>query len=237
MARSVLLNNVDHKDLRVITRRAADLGDNVHVAFTFPAEFRNIQACFPIVFQKSADGVGFDALALVGVEQGENLFLEADGWQAPYVPMTLERQPFLIGVDGDQLMVNIDIDHPRISQDEGEAVFLPYGGNTEYLERINSMLLAIHQGLEGAKGFSAAMQAHELFEPFVVDIELDDGSQNRLAGFYTLHEERLAALDGATLERLSRSGYLQAAYMVLASMAQFRSLIDRKNRRRAAGRS
>jgi hypothetical protein len=237
MVRSVLLNNVEHKDLRVITRRAAELGDNVHVVFTFPAEFRNIQSCFPVVFQKSADGIGFDALALMGLEQGENLFLEPHGWEAPYVPLTIERQPFLIGVDGDQLMVNIDMDHPRVSHTEGEAVFLPYGGNTEYLERINSVLLAIHQGLESAKGFSAAMQALELFEPFVVDIELNDGSQNRLMGFYTIHEERLAALDGATLHRLSQAGYLQAAYMVLASMSQFRALIDRKNARRAAGRS
>ncbi|WP_431476768.1 hypothetical protein [Massilia eburnea] len=32
------------------------------------------------------------------------------------------------------------------------------------------------------------------------------------------------------LERLNRTGYLQPIYMVLASMSNFRALIERKNR-------
>jgi hypothetical protein len=59
---------------------------------------------------------------------------------------------------------------------------------------------------------------------------LNDGSQNRLAGFYTIHEERLAALGGPALEGLHSAGYLQAAYMQIASMSNFRALIERKNR-------
>ena len=49
----MLLNNVDHKDLRVITTRGAEYGDDVMFALTFPAEFRNIQAHYPIVFRKT----------------------------------------------------------------------------------------------------------------------------------------------------------------------------------------
>jgi hypothetical protein len=64
----------------------------------------------------------------------------------------------------------------------------------------------------------------------VLDIELDDGSQNRLAGFYTIHEERLAALKPEQLGRLHEAGYLQAIYMAVASLSQFRELIERKNR-------
>ena len=37
MANNVLLNNIDHRDLRVITTRAADYGDDVMFAITFPA--------------------------------------------------------------------------------------------------------------------------------------------------------------------------------------------------------
>jgi hypothetical protein len=70
----------------------------------------------------------------------------------------------------------------------------------------------------------------------VADIELDDGSQNRLAGFYTIHEERLAALDGAALERLNKAHYLPAIYMQIASLSNFRALIDRKNLANKAAR-
>jgi hypothetical protein len=205
-------------------------------ALTFPDEFRTLQAHYPIVFHKLEDGTGFQALALLGFEQGENLFLEGEHWDAPDLPLTIERQPFLIGVDGDQLMMHVDLDSPRLSTDRGEALFLPHGGNSDYLERMNSILQAIHAGLQGTTGFIGALLEHELLESFVVDITLDDGSQNRLAGFYTINEERLAGLAGSTLERLHRAGHLQAIYMVLASLSNFRSLIERKNRRHAAGR-
>ncbi|RYE95184.1 MAG: hypothetical protein EOO78_24310, partial [Oxalobacteraceae bacterium] len=91
-------------------------------------------------------------------------------------------------------------------------------------------LRTLHDGLDAARGFTAALLELELLESFVLDIELDDGSQNRLAGFYTINEERLQALSGERLERLNRAGYLQAIYMATASLSQFRGLIDRKNR-------
>lgn len=235
MSQPVLLNNIDHAAMRVVTTRGAAYGDNVMSALTFPDEFRTLQAHYPIVFGKSADG-GFDALALFGFQEGENLFLEGDAWLAPDLPLTVERQPFLIGVDGEELMVHVDLDSPRLSTTEGEPLFLPQGGTSDYLERMNSTLQAIHLGLQGARGFIKALLEHELLESFVLDITLDDGSDNRLAGFYTIHEERLAGLDGAALARLHRAGHLQAIYMVLASLSNFRTLIDAKNRRNAAKR-
>ncbi|KQZ32979.1 SapC family protein [Duganella sp. Root1480D1] len=233
MAKPVLLNNIDHKDLHVQTGRGAHFGDNVMSALTFPSEFRDVQACYPIVFRKAGDG-GFEAHALFGFQEGENLFLGMHGWEASYVPLAIERQPFLIGVNGDELTVHIDLENPRINSTSGERVFLPHGGTSEYLERVNSTLLAIHQGLLQARGFVAALLEHQLLEPFVFDIELDDGSQNRLAGLYTINEEHLSALTGGALERLNRTAYLQPIYMVIASMSSFRTLIDRKNRVHAA---
>lgn len=234
MPNPVLLNNVQHHDLRVITRRSAALGDDVMFALTFPAEFRTLQAYYPIVFRKTDDATSFEPVALFGLRQGENLFLDDAGWDAPEIPLLVERQPFLIGRQGEELMVHVDIDHPRVGTTEGEPLFLEHGGITGYLERVNSVLLTIHQGMQGLPGFIGALLEHELLEPFVFDIELDDGSQNRLAGFYTIHEERLAALDGAALGRLHRAGWLQAVYMTLASMSQFRALIARKNRANGA---
>lgn len=236
MSNTVLLNNVDHKHLHVITSRGAEYGDNVMFAITFPAEFRDLQAHYPIVFRKTGDGVSFEALALLGFQEGENLFLDRNGWDACYVPLAIERQPFLIGNSGEELMVHVDLDSPRLSATEGEPVFLAHGGTTEYLERVNSTLLTIHQGLQSMPGFVAALLEHELLESFVLDIELDDGSQNRLAGFYTVNEERLGALGGNALERLHKAGYLQAIYMAVASLSNFRALIERKNRLNAGRR-
>ncbi len=231
MANHAPLNNVDHKNLRVVTTRGAAYGDAVMSALTFPAEFRDLQACYPIVFAQDGNG-SYDALALLGFEQGENLFLGPNGWDAPTIPLTVERQPFMIGRNGEELSVHIDLDSPRVRDGgiEGEALFLTYGGTSEYLERISSVLRTIHEGLIASRAFVGALVELELIESFVLDVELDDGSQNRLAGFYTINEDRLAKLTGEQLARLHDKGYLQAIYMAVASLAQFRGLIQRKNR-------
>jgi hypothetical protein len=231
MANHAPLNNVAHKNLRIVTTRGAAYGDAVMSALTFPAEFRDLQACYPIVFAQ--DGTGsYDAVALLGFEQGENLFLGPNGWDAPTIPLTIERQPFMIGRGGDEMTVHIDLDSPRVRDGgiEGEALFLTYGGTSEYLEHITSVLRTIHDGLQASTAFVGALVELELLEPFVLDVELDDGSQNRLAGFYTIDEDRLAQLSADALARLHRDGYLQAIYMAVASLAQFRDLIQRKNR-------
>ena len=233
MTNHVLLNNVDHKDLRVITTRSASYGDDVMYAVTFPAEFRNIQAHYPIVFRKNAQGQ-FEPIALMGFQERQNLFLTSRGWDASYIPLTIERLPFLIGFSADkQPMVHVDLDSPRISRTEGEPVFRAHGGNTEFLERMSSVLLAIHQGIAAVQPFVAALMEHELLESFVLDVQLANGSENRLAGFYAINEERLLNLGGEVLERFNRAGYLQAIHMAIASLSQFRALIERMNKRNA----
>ncbi|RZA32735.1 MAG: peptidase [Lysobacteraceae bacterium] len=235
MTRPVLLNNVEHKDLRIDTERSATLGDAVMSALTFPAEFRDVQAHYPIVFQRTS-ATDYQPLALLGLQEGENLFLEGDRWQAAYVPLAIERQPFLIGASGADLLVHVDLDHPRARGAAGQALFREHGGTTDYLDRITSVLLALHDGLQATPAFVDALVRHELLESFVLDVELDDGSQHRLAGFHTINEERLQALDEAALGQLQRAGHLEPVYMALASLSHFRDLIQRKNRLRAGGR-
>ncbi|OYU25061.1 MAG: peptidase [Burkholderiales bacterium PBB2] len=226
MQKTELLNNITHKDLRVITHRGAQWGDAVMSCLATPDEFRKLQAHYPIVFQENAQGQ-FQPLALLGLQDGENLFLGAKGWSVPYVPLSMQRGPFMIGVADDELRMLIDIASPRISQGaEGEAVFLPQGGNTEFLEQANSILKALHEGLQATPEFVEALVAHNLLEPFVLDVERPDGTHGRLVGMYTIFEERLAALDANTIGLLHQADYLQPIYMAVASMSNLQTLIQ-----------
>ena len=237
MARHVVLNNVDHKDLRIITTRSAEYGDQVMSALTFPGEFRSVQAHYPIFFAKSSESGGFQPLAMFGFEKDENLFLTGEGWDATYVPLSIERQPFLIGFQqrtdmggaSRQMVIHIDMDHPRVSHEEGERVFLEHGGYTDYLNRMNEALFTIHEGFERSTGFVQALLDHDLLESFTLDVELNDGSRHRLAGFYTINEERLGTLDADVLAKLHNDGFLLPIYMVVASMSNIRELIRRRN--------
>ena len=235
MARHVQLNNIDHRDLRIDAGRGAALGDDVAFVPTFPAEFRNLQAHYPIVFRKDANGA-LHPIAVLGFQEGRNLFLDGDRWDASYLPLAIERQPFLIGKGDDDLTVHIDLDSPRVGSEAGIALFREQGGNTDYLDRVASVLLALHNGLEGVAAFVDALLALELLESFVLDVELDDGSANRLTGFYAINEDRLRALDAAALGGLHAAGHLEPVFMAVASVANFRGLIERMNRSRAGAR-
>jgi hypothetical protein len=75
-----------------------------------------------------------------------------------------------------------------------------------------------------------------LLESFALDIEFSDGAQHRFAGFYAVQEERLNALGAEALGKLHSQGYLLAIYMVIASFANFRDLIERASKLNAADR-
>jgi hypothetical protein len=231
-----LLNNVDHKDVRVITDRSADYGDNVHFVTTFPLEFRRIQGCYPIFFQKDANTGKFFPLALFGFEAGENLFLTEDGWDANYLPLMIRRQPLLIGhqedseaPSGTKMVVSIDMDSPRVNKEQGEELFLPHGGNSDFLAAMTAVLEDIQIGHQVNEAFVEALVENDLIESVSMEIELNDGSKRQLLGLYTINEEKLEQLGAEALEKLHRRQFLLHIYMVVASLASFRTLIDKKN--------
>ncbi|WP_394133215.1 SapC family protein [Shewanella maritima] len=237
MSQHVLLNSVDHKDVKINLSRNAELGDNLWYSVTFPAEFRSIQAHYPIFFHKDPASGQFYAVSLFGFQQNENLFLDQSGWNASYIPLTVRRQPFLIGqqtvhedgVEQQQRVIHIDMDNPRVNTSEGEALFYEFGGNTPYLDEVGDMLEVIHQGLVDSQSFAEILIANELLESFTLEVTLDDASQNQMLGFYTINEDKLASLDDNVISQLHQQGYLQAIYMCLASHSNVRNLMDVKN--------
>ena len=236
MADFALLNNVDHQDVRIITERSARYGDDVMQVLTFPFEFRNVQAFYPILFQQDANG-GFFPVALFGFEEKENLFLDADGWHAGYVPAMVRREPFLIGFQdskepgnpGRTRVLSLDMAHPRVSNDAGEALFQPLGGRTPFLEEAADLLETIYAGIEHNKAFTRALAEQDLIEAVTLEVELKDGSRHQLIGYHCLNEEKVQALSGGTLGEFNREGFLAPMFMALASMANIQRLVELKN--------
>ena len=240
MTNRVLLNNVDHGDLRVLTGYGPRFGDDINQALVLPTEFEAVQREYPIFFRKDANDA-YQAVALLGLDRDENLFLDDGGWRARYVPAVQQRGPFSIALQGDrspdaaqpELMIHVDLDHPRVSRTEGEPVFLSAGGNAPYLQHIVRLLGAVYDGLQMSAPIFAAFEELALIEPVAVEIKLDDDRSYDLPGLYTISQERLASLEAAELLRLHRSGLLSAAQWVISSMANLQALIDLKTRRLA----
>jgi hypothetical protein len=229
---SVTLSNVDHADLRVITRAGAEFGDSINQVPVFPTEFEAVQREYPIVIRKSAEGP-LRPVALLGLARDENLFLDsAGGWRAHYVPALLQRGPFSIAAPATangEPMIRIDCEHPRVSTSEGEAIFLPHGGNSPFLERITGVLRAIYIGHHLLDPMIAAFEGAGLLRPVELEMRVSEGELYKLSDAFTIDRERLAGLGGDELAALHRGGFLQSAFMIAASLANVQRLVELKS--------
>jgi hypothetical protein len=233
MTNKVLLNNVDHHDLTVIGRHAAEYGDGVNQVAVFPTEFEAVQRDYPILFARG-DAGDCQAVALLGLDRDENLFLGEEGWTGGYVPALLRRGPFSIGRSaGQEPMIHVDLDDPRVARGGGgEPVFLPQGGNAPLLERASAALQTIYAGVEAEAAMYPALDALGLIQPVAVEVALSETETYQLPGFHAIDTARLAALGDADLGRLHRSGFLHGIHMLLASLGNIERLAALKAARR-----
>jgi len=241
MSKAVLLNNVEHKDLKIDSKLSAEYGDNVNRTMAFATEFGDLQKEYPILFYKDPKAEAFQAHAILGLEKNENLFLGDEGWLGDYVPAMLARGPFMIGfqdneVDGKTVkepVIHIDMDNPRVGTETGQSLFLAYGGDSSYLENIMKTLQIIHRGAGIGESFFSTLDAMELFEPVNIEISLSSITNINFSDYYTINRDKLEQLDGKNLQKLNKMGALGVIYFALASLGNFNKLIKLKNKKTA----
>jgi hypothetical protein len=105
---------------------------------------------------------------MFGFETGENLFLDDGKWDARYLPLAIDIQPFLIGgspTEGGDKQVHVDLASPRIAAGMGYGVFDEAGRPTPYLESITDKLGELDLGYRESEAFFAALDRYELLEP------------------------------------------------------------------------
>ena len=251
MQRIEVLNNIAHEHLRVNSTFAAELGDNVASTLTYVTEFSDVQKEYPILCRKSPETGEYQAIVFFGFQKDENLFLvETDaasqknvGWCADYVPAVMARGPFSIGIQREMVngsevhnpVVHIDMNHPKAVCENGQLLFLHNGGNSQYLNNISKVLDTINDGIFLTKLMFDTFNKYQLLEDVTLDIEFQNRDKLKINGFQTINTDKLSSLNGEALEELNKSGFLQAAYFIVASMSNVRKLIDLKNRKLLSG--
>jgi hypothetical protein len=240
MTNRIVLNNVDHGDLTVSPHFGAAFGDQVNSVRVFPTEYDTVSREYAILFRRDEESGQTFAVALLGLDADENLFLKGESWNARYVPAVQSRGPFSIGLqrneDGTpgEALIHVDLDDPRVGRGgQGHPVFLPQGGNAPYLESIVKLLRAITEGLETEPAMFAAFDEFKLVQPVKLQIQIDDRRRYELVDFLTIDAARLAALKGKALEKLHRAGFLRLAFAAASSLGNIGQLIELKNRARA----
>lgn len=224
MTQLVVLNSETHRNLCVQVDAAARYGDDRRFVPVVVSEFSLAVVHYPILLSKDADTGAFYCGAMLGFDDGENLFLEEG--RSVYRPLNLQRGPFYTA--GSELA--IDLDHPRVGAVDGQLLFAENGAPTPYLASVIELMRELRPALERTKAFVDTLTKSKLIAPLSIDVAFDDGTKREVAGLYTIDQEALRALPDGTVLALFRSGYLQLIYLMIASLKQVPALAQRKNR-------
>jgi hypothetical protein len=227
MTQIVPLNKEIHRTLRVDGRPSAAYGDGQRFVQVIVNEFPRLVVHYPILFSKDPRTGQFYCGAMLGFDEGENLFLDVWGEREFYRPLYLQRGPFY--AHGTELA--IDLEHPRVGAEGGKLLFTEFGEPTRYLQSIMWAFQDLKPGMETTKVFVARLLALKLIEPIEIEVELDDGTTRHCVGLYTINQEVLSKLPDATVVELFRRGYMRLIDLMIASLKQVPLMARQKNAR------
>jgi hypothetical protein len=241
--RLVELSRSGHAGLRIHAERVEASAANQHLIPIVVSEFRKAATQYPIVFAKNPETGRFAPYVLSGLGVEENLFWSGTELDVAYVPLSVRRQPFYVGMGETsegappRNVLCIDLDHPCIDGAGQKTIVNPDGSDSAYLKEILSILGELVSGKEATEQFIATALSLDLLAPIRLDIVLDDKTPLQLQGLYGVDEDRFRQLQERELAQLWKNGYLDLIYSVLIATGQVFKLIRLRNQRIALSRA
>lgn len=236
-----MLNNIDHKNVKVDTQTKINKLNDVNRAIVYATEIGELHKDFPLIFYKDPDTGKTQLHAILGLAKDENLFIKDNTWTCRYVPALLARGPFSLGYKKAQNatdpptapIICIDMDDPRVNTENGQEIFLRYGGEAPYLEYVKKALQTIESGMQFDKTLYTLVESMDLLEPVSINIKLSNVDEVNFSDYYSVNQDKLAQLHGEDLAKLNQYGVLSLLYFVLSSMGNFQQLLQLKNAKSA----
>jgi hypothetical protein len=200
-----------------------------HVVPLTVTEFAPAALSFPVVFL----GDNKQPVAVMGLRQSENLYVDATGEYKPeaYIPAYARRYPFVFANDDQQGRMILCIDRA--------APFLAEGGQVPLFEN-GQPSAYVTQAMEFCNNFEQERQRTDSFIKLLTDLDLfhtreavftprdengNPGEPQKLADYFAVSEDKLKALPAEKLAELRDNGALGQIYAHLVSLLGWDRLI------------
>jgi hypothetical protein len=200
-----------------------------HVVPMTVTEFAPASLSYPVVFL----GDNKMPVSVMGLRQGENLFVTAAGEFRPdaYIPAYVRRYPFVFANDQAQqrLILCIDRAAPFITEG-GQAPLFIDGKPSDY----------VNQAMDFCNNFEQERLRTESFVKLLTDLDLFEvkeavftprnpdgqpGQPQKLADYFAVSEDKLKALSPEKLVDLRDNGALGQIYAHLVSLLGWDRLV------------
>ena len=202
-------------------------------------EFAAAALSYPVIFT----GENLQPVVVMGLRQGENLFVAADGEFRPdaYIPAYVRRYPFVFADDKQNQRLILCIDRgAEIVAEGGQNPLFVNGQASDYTT----------MAMEFCNNFEQERQRTEAFVKLITDLDLLDvreavftprnpdgtpGAPQKLAEYFAVSEDKLRALPAEKLAELRDNGALGQIYAHLVSLLGWDRLIALAFLRQAPG--
>lgn len=197
------------------------------------SEFAPAALTFPVIFA----GDEKVPLAVMGLNQQENLFIAADGSIEPnvYIPAYIRRYPFVLANDDtqDRLIVCIDRGSDLLSEQGQTPLFDAKGEPTDYTQNCIKFCDDFEVERRRTDAFVQLLKDLDLFELKKATFQPSDetgapaGELMTVAEYFGVSEEKLNNLSADKLKELQQNGALAQIYAHLVSLLGWERLITK----------
>lgn len=190
------------------------------------SEMPTAALAFPCVMTHGEGGGRL--LAITGLEQGSNLFVDAQGqWQGDYMPAVLRTWPFrLLNQQDDEGARPIAVQREALNLSAGDDLFDDKGQEMPWLQAVMQDLVALDAAEATTSAMVNALHAAGVLTERAMQAVLPNGRQMELTGFLTVDETKLNTLEDKVVADLHRQGALAMAYLHLLSLRKFKDLME-----------
>jgi hypothetical protein len=228
----VPLDRDQHRNLKL----SVPIGDwsmasKLSALFVAAAEFGDTCREFPIVFVragKEPDGKDQIApVAVMGLSQNDNLYLQGGTWRAQYMPAVLRSYPFCIGrLDAERFAICVDMAWPGSQQAEGVSVFEADGQPASLLTEMTKFLENLEAEIQRTRLVGAKLLELDVLRDMRFDATMPDGRKHSVDGFLTVDETKMQNLPDSVVGELHRTGVLGLIHLHWVSMGNMRRLVE-----------
>lgn len=232
----VPVNNERHARKKVKPSSDFRFASGFHIAYVTTHEFARAASIYPVVFLEDKQNDSYRPVVLLGLDAGENLFVDAQGqWAGSYIPAIIRRYPFALvkASDADQYIVCVDEASDLLNDTEGAALFDEAGQPTQVIENVKRYLGELQQMDQITGEFVTFLVQNNLLTPLNMRVNAADQVRN-ITGCYAINEERLNNFSDAKFLEVRQKGYLPAMYAHLISLSQIERLVSLKKPAAAA---
>lgn len=230
MAKIEQLNNQAHQKIRVKPNNDVSDLKTQNILPLVIAEFPSAAVEFPICFVQNPQNQQYQVVALMGIERGENLFVQDTKWDASYMPARYTHAPFGLLKNPDdetQYGIAIDVENRQVSETEGELLFNDDGEETEFLKKQKEAMGKYLEQEHFTTLFCKELAEKELLSTRNITVSIGEKRMS-VDGVAIVDEEKLNALSDEDFLDLRKKNLLASVYTHLYSLRQMNNLMKRK---------